>query len=217
MSVFYRRSLEERAAEAIQFFRNENEELKKSGKFNEANTEEVSKDEQLPQAQDIHSEDTTKSDQITDTIANNVDIEEPSNDIQKSTEKDDLPVPLQDEVTTTVPTDTAEALQSSPFLRNDDLPGPSKLPTSTPPEFTGFHSERTDLDVELDKLDNPIVPKLAPFLGETVPRLSGCEGMVIDLETNEVKAKEKSGVDVLFERFMKTAGKCPKTESTEVR
>lgn len=46
------------------------------------------------------------------------------------------------------------------------------------------------------------------------PRLSGATGMIIDLETNEVKEKEKSGADILLDRFLKMSGKSSQKSDT---
>lgn len=85
-----------------------------------------------------------------------------------------------------------------------------------------IHTERTDLDDELDEMirserksKRQSVLSIAT-LG--APKLSGASGMVIDFETNELKPKEKSGVENLVERFMKNAlVKTPKADSQDVR
>lgn len=85
-------------------------------------------------------------------------------------------------------------------------------------KFTGFHTEETDLDKELAMISLPIVKKKSMFLDTNTPRLSGSKGTMIDLDTNEIKAEEKSGVDKLVERFLKNSGKySTASDSIEIR
>lgn len=85
-----------------------------------------------------------------------------------------------------------------------------------------LHTEQTELDNELDKMiaKDQRKSRLEAVLSVvplSVPKLSGNSGMVIDLETNELKPKEKSGVDILVERFVKNAiVKSVNTESQEI-
>lgn len=84
-----------------------------------------------------------------------------------------------------------------------------------------LHTEQTELDDELDKMiaKDQRKSRLEAVLSVatlSAPKLSGGSGMVIDLETNELKPKEKSGVDILVERFVKnTVVKSVNTESQE--
>lgn len=69
-----------------------------------------------------------------------------------------------------------------------------------------LHSEKTELDLELDRMigekkRKPLENEFA-FSLAAVPRLHGDENTVIDLETNEVKLREKSEVEKLQERFI---------------
>lgn len=129
---------------------------------------------------------------------------------------------MQEDAAAPVTPDVFETLDVAPHDESDlfdiSLPGTSKTPLLKKPEFTRFHTERTDLDLELDEIDSVPKQKKEATLGGDAPRLSGWEGMVIDLETNEVKAKQKTGAEVLFERFLKTAGKCHvKADRAEIR
>lgn len=86
------------------------------------------------------------------------------------------------------------------------------------PKFTEFHTKKTQLDLDIDSIALPGEKKLSLLSSEYAPRLKGKQGMVIDLETNELKEKEKTGIDELFERFLKHSGKClTKKEPEEIR
>lgn len=81
-----------------------------------------------------------------------------------------------------------------------------------------LHSEKTQLDYEIDKLindDRKQKKSLALSLAlaaEVAPKLSGDKNMIIDLETNEVKPREKSGIEELQERFLRNAVKKPNVD-----
>lgn len=83
-----------------------------------------------------------------------------------------------------------------------------------------LHSEQTELDKELDKMiaKDKRKSRLEAVLSIATlgaPKLSGGSGMLIDLETNELKPNV-SGVDILVERFVKNAiVKSANTESQE--
>lgn len=96
----------------------------------------------------------------------------------------------------------------------------NQTPTSSEhiPKFTELHTKKTQLDLDIDSIALPGEKKLSVLSAEYAPRLKGKQGMVIDLETNELKEKEKTGVDELFERFLKHSGKClTKKEPEEIR
>lgn len=75
-----------------------------------------------------------------------------------------------------------------------------------------FHTERTELDDELDAMlagDHP-KPSIST---DFVPKLKGGDGLVIDLETNDLKQPtSQDGVQELFSRFIKNA--CVKKNAT---
>lgn len=86
-----------------------------------------------------------------------------------------------------------------------------------------LHTTKTQLDYEIDKLQEEnkksnVRHSFCPNMKNT-PTLRGNNNMVIDFETNELKRKEKSGVDELFERFLKHSSKNTnaKNESTDLR
>lgn len=89
-----------------------------------------------------------------------------------------------------------------------------------------LHTERTDLDDELDKMDAPPQPpqpskrqlEIAALATISAPKLGGGSGMIIDFETNEIKPKPKSGVELLVERFVTNAIVKPKIcDEQEIR
>lgn len=166
-----------------------------------------------------------KPEQATDNDVDKLNPESPSTAIEKPAGNDetvDSPNIMQEDETAAVAPDVLETPYVAPLDESDlfeiTLPGTSQMSPVKKPKFTGFHTEITDLDVELDAADTVPNQKKAVPLGGAAPRLSGWEGMVIDLETNEVRAKEKTGAQMLFERFLKTAGKGqPKAECAEIR
>lgn len=109
---------------------------------------------------------------------------------------------------------------SSADTISDPIAGPSTktIDNESNSKFSGFHTEETDLDKELEMMSVPIVRKKTMFLDMNAPRLSGSKGTVIDLNTNEINAEEKSGVDKLLERFLKNSGKySTAADSIEIR
>lgn len=75
-----------------------------------------------------------------------------------------------------------------------------------------LHTADTLDTIATNKINKPTIPT------DFVPKLKGFEGAVIDLETNDVKPKPKTGVDELFERFMENAIVKPqKAEIQEIR
>lgn len=115
---------------------------------------------------------------------------------------------------------TDDAYSEPPKLNNEIAPVDEQVEVNEPNEelnlqndFDGpieLHSVQTDLDIELDnmiKLDNRPKRDLSSIPLGPVPKLKGGSGMIIDLETNEIKPKEKSGIDELVERFVKNAVK----------
>lgn len=91
---------------------------------------------------------------------------------------------------------------------------PEPIQTTLPVEF---HTERTELDDELDAmleeemLEEDMRPKPSIPTG-FVPKLQGGDGFVIDLETNDLKPKSQDGLQELFSRFIKSA--CVKKNAT---
>lgn len=68
-----------------------------------------------------------------------------------------------------------------------------------------FHTERTELDDELDamlELETRPKPSIST---DYVPKLKGGDGFLIDLETNDLKPKSQEGINELFSRFIKNA------------
>lgn len=84
-------------------------------------------------------------------------------------------------------------------------------PTETDPVLAShaieFHTDRTELDDELDAmLEKEINVRPKPSIStDYVPKLKGGDGFVIDLETNDLKPKSQDGIQELFSRFIKSA------------
>lgn len=82
-----------------------------------------------------------------------------------------------------------------------------------------LHTDKSKLDLELDKMisdENKRKKLLALSLSldaDAAPKLIGYENMMIDLDSNEVKPREKSGVEELQERFLRHAMKKPQADS----
>lgn len=107
---------------------------------------------------------------------------------------------------------------SSTAILSNPIAGTSVEHTEPNSKFTGFHTEQTDLDKELETMSMPIVKHKTILLDTGAPRLSGSKGMVIDFDSNEIKVAEKAGVDELFERFLKNSRKfSTPSDSIEVR
>lgn len=110
-------------------------------------------------------------------------------------------------------------------LLETELAGPS-----SPRQAIQIHTERTELDDELDGMDAPHAPPakvplskrrldIAALATISAPKLGGGTGMVIDLDTNEITPKPKSDVDLFVERFVQSAIVRPtnQTEEQEIR
>lgn len=81
-----------------------------------------------------------------------------------------------------------------------------QLTESNPTHTLEFHTDRTDLDDELDALiENDNARPKPSIPTDFVPKLKGQDGFVIDLETNDLKPKSQDGIYELFDRFIKNA------------
>lgn len=98
----------------------------------------------------------------------------------------------------------------------------SANPPSGQADIVLFHTVRTELDDELDGLlpstssAKPVASNAKSSLFPSiVPKLQGDSNFMIDLETNDLKPKEKTGVEELFSRFLKHAATKPKAAVTQ--
>lgn len=110
-------------------------------------------------------------------------------------------------------------------LQETEVAGPSSTK-----QAIQIHTERTELDDELDGMDASQAPPakaplskrqldIAALATIAAPKLGGGTGMVIDLDTNEITPKPKSDVDLFVERFVQSAIVKPTnhTEEQEIR
>lgn len=109
------------------------------------------------------------------------------------------------------------AIQVESSVMNSTEPNEPKESTSDATNRIEFHTERSELDDELDamlaKERKAEILKLCIPTSAHVPKLKGGKGFVIDLETNNLEPMPTSGVDELFNRFLKSA--CVKSTAPE--
>lgn len=120
------------------------------------------------------------------------------------------------EVSDLAPETIADFAETTDIIDNENQAGNQTPTTEQPlesdisqpaqaPNVIELHTERTELDDELDAmLAGDALPKPTKQF-DFVPKLKGENGFVIDLEANDFEAKPKSqdGVDELFNRFIK--------------
>lgn len=103
------------------------------------------------------------------------------------------------------------ASTSQAHVDMDILPEIESIENQPKQKIIELHTERNDLDKELDQMDAPVAQvsnrkrNIAAFAPLCAPKLGGGTGMIIDLETNVIKPQPKSGVDLLVERFVQNA------------
>lgn len=163
----------------------------------------------------------TEQEEIKDTVIEDTKCQETNNEPMISATEDtntDI-APTQNETSTTL-----EAIEiTNPTVDNIDENSVEQAVEMTESfNVVELHTEQTELDNELDKMiaKDKRKSRLEAVLSIATlgaPKLSGGSGMVIDLETNELKPKDKSGVDILVERFVKNAiVKSVNAESQEI-
>lgn len=149
-------------------------------------------------ANDAETEQSEKMDVQEDTIPETVEHDKSNEIIEKNNENPETTVPTQElESPDPVPevpiSDEVEDKPIDELMENTEQSAPMEL-----------HTEKTELDLELDHMiAKERRNKLLSIVSTSAPKLSGGNGMVIDLETNEFKLKEKTGVEKLVERFVK--------------
>lgn len=189
MNSNYSKRLEEREKEAVEFFKVDDSD-------SDSNQNEPTNDTEQKEIIDAvieptKSEGTNTEPMISATEETNTDI-----------------APSQNETSTAL--DEAMETTSSAVENMDENSIEQAVEMTESFNVVELHTEQTELDSELDKMiaKDQRKSRLAAMLSFTTlnaPKLSGGSGMVIDLETNEMKPKEKSGVDMLVERFVKSA------------
>lgn len=189
MNLNYSKRLEEREKEAVEFFKVDDSD-------SDSNQNEPTNDTEQKEIMDTVIEPTKNEETNTEPMISAT--EETNTDI----------APTQIEISTAL--DEAMAT-TNPAVENMDENSVEEAVEMTESfNVVELHTEKTELDNELDKMiaKDQRKSRLAAMLSITTlnaPKLSGGSGMVIDLETNEMKPKEKSGVDMLVERFAKNA------------
>lgn len=198
--------MEQRAQEAIEFFQNEDDEPKHQQCSDESDDNgpinEPTKPGEIAEATDSHE------------VVECMELEVTKPD-SHPTEPVDLPTmaaesPEMENLESIV----GEQLLSSVEEQEDfsNIPGPSS-------NNIVLHTEKSKLDMELDQMisdDNRRKKLLALSLAldaDAAPKLSGDNDMIIDLDLNIVKPREKSGVEELQERFLCHAMKKPTADS----
>lgn len=181
-------------------------------------------------------EETDEENENIDELEENSDIEHDNNATEQSTDNNHVPsdeittenmVNETDETSKIIPTpqdlnevlnennETSEMLSQQPDThqssdhQSDEPSQQEKATNDVNTNIIEFHTERTELDDELDNMDVVVPAKrktdILSLINISAPKLRGDSGMIIDLETNEIKPKEKTGVDQLVERFVKNA------------
>lgn len=201
MNLNYSKRLEEREKEAMVFFKVDDSD-------SDSNQNEPTNE--------------TKHEKITDTVIEPTKSEETNNEpMISATEATNTEIAsTQIEIVATLD----EAMQiTNPAVENIDENSVEQAVEMTESfNVVELHTEQMELDNELDKMiaKDRRKSRLETALSIatlSAPKLSGGSGMVIDLETNELKPKEMSGVDILVERFVKNAVvKSVNNESQEI-
>lgn len=202
--------MEQRAQEAIEFFQNEDDEPKQQQCSDESGDNVAINEPNKPGEIVEATDDCLKT---TDEAVENMELEAINPDSRSAesvviatlnTESPEMEI---DE--SIVAEQIASPAEEQEEFTN--VPGPSSNNIS-------LHTEKSQLDMELDKMisdDNRRKKLLALSLAldaDAAPKLSGDENMIIDLDTNVVKPREKSGVEELQERFLCHAIKKPKAD-----
>lgn len=198
--------MEQRAQEAIDFFQNEDDEPKQQQSSDEKNDNEAVNEANKP-GEIVEAPDSHEAVENMEFGATNPDPHSPESVViaTLSTES-----PEMENVESIVAEQTASPAEEQEEFT--DVPGPSS-------NNIALHTEKSHLDMELDKMisdDNRRKKILALSLAldvDAAPKLSGDENMIIDLDSNLVKPREKSGVEELQERFLCHAMKKPKADS----
>lgn len=176
-------------------------------------------------------EETDEENENIDEIEENSDIEHDNNATEQSTDNNHVSsneitvenmVNETDEPSEIIPSpqnpnevlnennEISEMLSQQPDTHQpDELSQQEKATNDVNTNIIEFHTERTELDDELDNMDVVAPAKrktdILSLINISAPKLRGDSGMIIDLETNEMKPKEKTGVDQLVERFVRNA------------
>lgn len=218
--------LKERAKEAIQFFQNENEEEPEMNDVFEEDVEKRTENENTVK-DDIASEKIeTESGEEKNFFKQTIEPGESSSKDTNNVQSEDI-FEKQTEELFSLQSDKEIAEFQTISLENNagvDNPEflvvkenePAEMPSTVPKNQIELHTEKNELDFELDNLILKSKAGVSDIDTINRPRLHGSEGMFIDLETNEVKPKEKSGAEELLERFMKTTRKKTESELEEI-
>lgn len=216
-------TLEQRAQEAIEFFQNEDDEPKRQQSSDGSNDDEAKKTAQPTEkpgeiVEAIESQDTVenretenkKPESFESVEATAMDVENSDTVNVASVEPNTGPIvePVEETVIIRIDEQTGSPVKK----QSEMIPKPSSIDII-------LHTEKTELDLELDNMisdENKRKKLLAlslPLDVSAAPKLIGDKDMIIDLDSNEVKPREKSGVEELQERFIRHAMKKPKTEN----
>lgn len=203
--IEYANKIDQRIQESEEFFQDEgtDEENESADEVKENSDVELA-DKTTEQSVDDNnqfpSDEITTENTVNDTDDTSKIIPSPKNPIEFSNEIIDIAMASQQ-------TDIQQSndLQANESSASQQEKVTNEIITNT----IEFHTERTELDDELDKMEVVMPAKrkteILSLANILTPKLEGDSGMMIDLETNEIKPKEKTGVDQLMERFVKNA------------
>lgn len=175
--------MEQRAQEAEEFYRNENE--------NETN-EEPQADENARDSNDVPP-DVNKEENLSNAAMAESVVE---NDTELNLVTDDI---CSDDMVTETPKAEdgveVEMVPTEIDEKASEVTEEIRQSSKSPKNEVKLHTEITDLDLELDRL--------VERCGTKKKKLLGSDNMIIDLETNEMIPKDKSGADELLKRLCK--------------
>lgn len=204
--------MKKRTQEAEEFFQEEEEEEPNM----EANKSDESEDEDwVDKSKTVEAKPADLPEETTESI----DI--PVNECQES-ENVEAPTPMElgtAENDVECPTE----VMNEDYTENQptDLIESDPIPLAETPNVIKLHTVSTELDEELDAMilkEAKMERAKLSFPTNHVPKLKGDKGLLIDLETNDLKPVPTSGVDELLSRFMKSArAKSSAAESHDVR
>lgn len=198
ITIVSSRCLEQRAEESITFFKNETDEDTANG-----DDEEVASSQPIVNAECVPNEGNSieaSASMPTDESVNSGAVAE----VAETETQESSPIDMQTVAVEELPSTSKEITVAASSHVDDRILS------------AGIAAEQNEHHIELKMMEQPNELKISRILAvnDDAPRLSGDVGMVIDLETNEVKVKAKTGADLLMERFLKSTTNGPMKNDT---